>query len=267
MAAIVIGLIILLSNLVISAALPIEAQTVAQKPSFEVTSVKLNNSGSRFSRTSTGPDGSLRATNVTLRGFIPQFYGVPDYQVVGGPDWINTARFDIEGKPQAGLTDPDVAAMMQSLFEDRFQLKIHREVRELPVFLLTVAKDGSKLQRTIEGRAALNGLKPGTSRTNATSAGGEISGSGIAIPKLIEMLVTPLGRPVIDKTNVTGQFDFTLKWSSASNQLRDGLNPVAEPNGASIFTAIQEQLGLRLESSKEPVDVLVIDSMQKPTEN
>jgi uncharacterized protein (TIGR03435 family) len=263
-------------------AVPLASQTPpAQKPSFEVASVKPDNSGSGSSRTSSNSDtGYFRASNVTLRSLIASGFRLFDFQLVGGPDWINTAKFDIEARAESGAIPPptatpdagnrpDVMALMiQSLLEERFQLRVHLETRDLPVFLLTVAKNGPRLQSTVEGRAGPGGLSPGSSRTNLGPAGGEIRGSGIRIAKLMEMLAGRVGRPIIDKTNLTGAYDFSLKWSSAPGpSATAGNDPANELSGPSIFTALQEQLGLRLESAKGPVEVLVIDHVERPSEN
>ncbi len=254
---------------------PAPSQTPAQKAAFEVASIKPNNSGSGSSRTSADSNsGYFKAANVTLRSLIVSSYRLLDFQLVGGPDWINSARFDIEARaeapPAAGTTNASrsdvMVAMMQSLLEDRFQLKVHMETRELPVFMLGVTKDGSKLQPTIEGRAGPGGLSAGSSRSSGTAAGTEISGSGISISRLMNMLSDRLDRPIIDKTNLTGTYDFTLKFAPYATSPA-GPDSATEPIGPSIFTAIQEQLGLRLESARGPVEVLVIDSVSKPSEN
>jgi uncharacterized protein (TIGR03435 family) len=255
------------------AVIPAVSQTPGQKPTFEVASIKPNNSGSGSSRTSADSNsGRLIATNVTLRSFILSCYHLFDFQLVGGPDWMDSARFDFDARAQvaspptsANRTD-EMPLMIQSLLEDRFQLKTHRETRELPVFMLVVVKDGSKLQPTIEGRPGPGGLRAGSSRSSGTAAGTEMSGSGISISGLIDMFSTRVGRPIIDKTNLAGTYDFTVKFAPyvASPTTLDS---ATEPIGPSIFTAIQEQLGLRLESAKGPVEVLVIDSVSKPSEN
>src|SRR2546425_3181432 len=243
--------------------------SAAQKPAFEVASVKPNSSVSGPARISSGPDGSLRAINTTLRLLILQAYGVFDYQLVGRPDWLDTARFDVEGKAASGIDNRNVLEMLQSLLEDRFKLKVHRETRELPVFILTAAKGGSKLQPAFAGRSGLSGLGPGASRTNVGPAGGELSGNGIGTAKLIDMLVRQVGRPIIDKTSLTGTYDFILKF--APQPTNAGLinvgDAISDPSGPSIFTALTEQLGLRLESGRGPVEVLVIDHAEKPSEN
>jgi uncharacterized protein (TIGR03435 family) len=248
------------------------ARAQSSRPQFEVASIKPNNSGSSSSRSSSdGTSGYFRGANVTVRSLIVSGYRLFDLQVVGGPDWITTARFDIEAKVDRTvlpLREPDaISLMIQSLLEERFQLKMHRETRELPVFTLTVGKSGAKLTCTVEGRPGPGGLKAGSSRSSGTAAGTEMSGSGITIAQLINMLSGPVGRPIIDKTNLTGQYDFTLKFAPLQNVTDPAGDRGAEPIGPSLFTALEEQLGLKLESSKGPVEVLVIDSVSKPSEN
>jgi uncharacterized protein (TIGR03435 family) len=257
------------------AAVAPSAHAQSSRPQFEVASVKANKSGSGSSSTNTN-NGLLRATNVTLRQLILQSFRILDFQLIGGPDWISTERFDIEAKAESGAIPPAgtpaaaraeiQANMMQSLLEDRFQLRSHHESRELPIFTLVLAKDGPKLQPTVEGRPGPGGLTAGSGRTNGNSAGIEMSGSGITMDRLINMLAAQAGRPIINKTNLTGTYDFSLKFAPVANTATSR-DSAAEPTGPSLFTALQEQLGLKLESSKGPVEVLVIDSVSKPTEN
>jgi uncharacterized protein (TIGR03435 family) len=268
----------LLSVVTFMAAAAMAMLSQAQKPTFEVASIKPNNSGSSSSQTSIDDGrGYFSATNVTLKSIIVSCYRLLDYQLVGGPEWVNTARFDFQASADTSTLSPSIstenvkrselmAAMIQSLLEDRFQLKIHWETRELPAFLLVVGKDGSKLQPTVEGRAGPGGLSAGSSRSNGTSAGTEMSGSGISISRLINMLSGRVDRPIIDKTNLAGTYDFTLKFAPYAASPA-ALDSATEPIGPSIFTAVQEQLGLKLESAKGPVEVLVIDSVSKPSEN
>jgi uncharacterized protein (TIGR03435 family) len=276
--------VVLVVAAIAAAVVPLPAQAPpAQKPQFEVASVKPNNSGSGSSGNSIdSKSGYLRAANVSLRALITQAYRLFDFQVVGGPDWINTAKFDIQARAETGTVPPPTATaetsnrndlmllMIQSLLEDRFQLKVHHETRDLPVFALTVAKGGPKLEPTVQGHPGPGSLSPGSSRTNGGAAGVEMSGSGISVARLIALLAPQVGRPIIDKTNLTSQYDFTLKWSPSPRPTAlgpDGPTASSDPSGPSIFTALQEQLGLRLDSAREPVQVLVIDSVQKPSEN
>jgi uncharacterized protein (TIGR03435 family) len=268
------------------AALPVFPQS--QRPTFEVASVKPNTSGTTSSRSSSRGNGHFQGTNLTVKSLIFQAYRVQDFQVIGGPDWINTERFDVEARAAEGTMPPPappgppdptrpepMALMMQALLEERFQLKAHRETREMPIYSLVVARDGHKLKPTVEGQPGPVGLSSGSSRTSPAPGnnGVQMSGSGIYMTTLAAMLGGQLRRTVMDKTNLPGKFDYTLTWSGSSSPI-PALPPAggdaptaAEPAGPSIFTAIQEQLGLRLESTRGPVEVIVIDSVQRPSEN
>jgi uncharacterized protein (TIGR03435 family) len=141
--------------------------------------------------------------------------------------------------------------MVQSLLDERFQLKVRHETREMPVYILSVGKDGSKL-RSPAGET-------GSMRTNGSNGKTNVVATGAPVAALAQMLGQQLRRPVIDKTNLTGLFDFELNWFNA--------NAPTDEVGPSVFTALQEQVGLKLESAKAPVEVLVIESVQKPSEN
>jgi uncharacterized protein (TIGR03435 family) len=174
--------------------------------------------------------------------------------------------------------------MVQSLLEDRLQLKIHRETRELPVYELLVAKGGSKMSLSAD-QSPEKPPEPGSPPLSMPQRGapaprgmmkmgrGSLETNGVPISNFIMGLSQQLGRPVIDKTGLKGFYDIKLQWSPELGQglfapgSAEPAPPPSDASGPSIFTAIQEQLGLRLESAKGPVDVLVIDSVQKPTEN
>jgi uncharacterized protein (TIGR03435 family) len=149
--------------------------------------------------------------------------------------------------------------MMQSLLAERFKLAIHRESKELPVFALVAAKGGSKLKPAGDPKA---------DDGDFTWGRGRIRGMAVTLPEIAEMLSGDLKRTVLDRTGIAGRYDFTLEY--APEIIEPAVNPnekTADPNGPSIFTALQEQLGLRLEASKGPVQILVIDHVEKPTEN
>jgi uncharacterized protein (TIGR03435 family) len=222
---------------------------VAQAPKqFEVASVKPQAPGD--TRVSIQPaPGGFAANGVPLKLLIQVAYGLKDFQVSGGPDWINTERYDILAKAGAGVnpTQEQLIPMLQALLADRFGLKVHLKMKDLPAFALVAGKGGSK-------------LKP-----HAGDAGPTISvGRGVLTCQRIDMagLADALGmqsdRTVMDETGISGEFDFTLKWSPEADQ---------DTSGSSLVTAIQEQLGLKLESTKSPVEVLVIDSAQKASAN
>jgi uncharacterized protein (TIGR03435 family) len=260
--------------------LPTFAQST--RPAFEVASIKPNTSGSGSSRSGTRDGGYFFATNVSLKSLILQAYGLQDFQVSGGPDWIDSDRFDIEARAEAGAVIQDeppdsgrpstFALMLQSLLEERSQLKLRRETRDLPAYLLVVGRDGSKLKATVKGQPGPGGLTFGSARTSGAGRNGlSMSGSGMSAAALARMLGQQLRRTVIDRTNLEGMFDFALTWTpqSPATVLGPGgdVPPAADPSGPSIFTAVQEQLGLRLESTRAPAEVLIIDSVQRPSEN
>jgi uncharacterized protein (TIGR03435 family) len=255
-------LITLIGMSIFAQAIPIFAQEPANRPSFEVASIKVNNSGARNSGTSTRDGGLFIGTNVSVKQLIMQAYRLQDFQVIGGPDWINTAAFDIQARAAEGAVPkptgprdynkPDTLSLMvQSLLDERFQLKVRHETREMPVYILSVGKDGSKL-RSPAGET-------GSMRTNGSNGKTNVVATGAPVAALAQMLGQQLRRPVIDKTNLTGLFDFELNWFNA--------NAPTDEVGPSVFTALQEQVGLKLESAKAPVEVLVIESVQKPSEN
>jgi uncharacterized protein (TIGR03435 family) len=242
------------------------AQQVPLK--FEVSTVKPNASNDNRVMLQNQLGGRFAATGVALKLLMTEAYEVRDFQITGGPGWVNTDRWDIVAKTE-GVTDrlplEKLRPMLKVLIEDRFQLKVHRETKEMPVYALTVAKGGSKLQA--------NSGEPGPMLRMGR---GELIGKKVAMPMILQVLSQQLRRPVLDKTDLKGEYDFTLTWTpepgaGAGPGPPGGPGPDAAPpvdlSGPSIFTAIQEQLGLRLESIKGPADVVVIDSVEKPTDN
>jgi uncharacterized protein (TIGR03435 family) len=214
------------------------------------------------------PGGHYTATGVTLKLLIGQAYDVREFQISGGPSWIGSDRYDINAKAE-GLPDrvrPDVMRpLLRNLVEDRFKLKTHTESKEMPVYALVIGKSGSKLKAS-EG-------EPGPSLRMGR---GQLTGKKIAMAMLAQQLSQQLGRTVIDKTGLTGDFDFVLEWTPEPGQGGGAFGgpppppealPQADSSGPTLFTAVQEQLGLRLESQKGPVPILIIDSVEKPTEN
>ncbi|WP_158823559.1 TIGR03435 family protein [Granulicella sp. S156] len=250
--------------------LPLVAASVAAAPPvFEAATVKINKSGSSGSH-SDFDDGRYSATNIALKNLMHRSaYGVPEPRILGGPKWLDSERFDIEAKVDSSFVDqmrtlsPEQRklqrqAMFQQLLADRFKLAVHWETLELPVYALVVAKNGPKLQVS---------TKPGSGTSSST---GQLTAEGMTLAEiaqaLTQELATELGRVVIDKTGIAGRYDVTLKWTpDASGAPAD--NGTENSSGPSIFTAMQEQLGLKLESTKGPVQVLVIDHVEMPSEN
>jgi uncharacterized protein (TIGR03435 family) len=228
---------------------------------FEVTSVKPNKSGNGSSRFNFR-HGRLTATNVSLKSCIYFAYRIKDYQI-SGPDWLNSERYDIAAKAASGVPDEQLMPMLQTLLRDRFKLRLHRQTKERPVYALVVGKGGSKLHE----------VEAGPGKDNAGR--GHLSAQKISMPRLAEILSRHMDRPVLDMTGVKGVFDLTLDYTPddarGTPAPRDGgVEAIAtdSPTGPSIFVALQEQLGLKLEARKGPVEILVIDYAEKvPTEN
>lgn len=235
---------------------------------FDVASIKPSDPSSHGMSVGISPSGSFRATGVTLMSLIQQAYDVRGFQVSGGPGWITTDRYDIITKNEnAGPTEADLIRMndsqrnefrdtmmkrLRALIEDRYQLKTHRETKEMQVYGLMVAKGGPKLQTMQPG-----GRDSSLSVSHGNEANMHVTAKGLPMANLVKYLSDQSGRQVIDETGLTGKYDFQLVFAP----------DLGEIEGPSLFTALQEQLGLKLESKKGPVEVIVIDGAEKPSEN
>ncbi len=239
-----------------------QAKTDAPKE-FEVASIKPSAPGGRGVRIQMAPGGRLDVSNVTLKILIQQAYGVKDFQISGGPGWINSDRYDVVAKADGDVGRAEqLRPLIQKLLADRFQLTIHRDTKELPVYALVVGKNGPKLKES-----ASNG--PGA---QIRMGRGVINGQAMGMGMLASELSRPLGRTVIDRTGLKGQYEIKLEWTPEDGPGHgpgDGPESAPPPDttGPSLFTALQEQLGLKLESSKGPVEIIVIDRVEKPSEN
>jgi uncharacterized protein (TIGR03435 family) len=277
---------------------------------FEVASVKTNTSGPTMMMMRTLPS-SFNVTNLPLRMLITQAYRLSSYQFVGGPSWIDSARFDINAKAPAGSTPNQTMLMLRGLLADRFKLKVHAETREVPIYALVLARSdgklGPKLTKTTddcqkvqeERQAAIKAaggglgrgrgpLPPGimpapgerpicTTSMNATppTGGGPpvitMRAGGQTIAALARTLSSNLNRHVIDRTGLEGLYDYELQYAMQQAGLtttQPGGNTPAAPidDGPTIFDSLRE-LGLKLESERGPVEHLVIDSVERPTED
>jgi uncharacterized protein (TIGR03435 family) len=243
-----------MQNLMMLIAFFVVAQNPASK--FDVASIKPANSG-RPGMSIQTETGRFKAINATVSFLIQYAYGIKDFQLSGGPGWIGSDTFDIDATGEKA-DDRQFPQMMRGLLADRFQLKFHQETRTLPVYDLVVAKDGPRLKQASE-----------TETAGTRGGGNQITVSKGTVQNLASLLSNILGRKVIDKTGLTGDYDMTLKWTPDDTQpppLKPN-GPPPDPNSPSIFTAVQEQLGLKLESSRGPVEVMVVDSVQKPSAN
>ena len=268
------------------------APTVAPSaplPSFEVASIKPNRSGDTIGGALMPPE-RYTATNLPIKGLIEFAYNVQDFQLSGGPSWITSERYDVDAKvddSRAGelrklsfwRRRDQMRLMVQSLLTDRFSLLLSHKTEILPIYALVIAKTGAKLQESKPNKNDSSGAKGHVGQEGEFSISqGQLTAQRFSIEGLVWLLSRPLGRPVVDRTGLKGNYDFTLQWSPdeghgamAKVQTDDGPGTAAAPlpgsSGPSIFTAIQEQLGLKLESTKGPLDVIVIDYIERPSEN
>ena len=253
-------------------------QTPATAPAFEVASVKPApppaNPGELKVQIGSDP-GMIDYKNVSLKTVIARAYRMKEFQI-SGPDWIETARFDILAKVPPNAPKGQIPPMLQNLLAERFKLTVHREQKVMPVYAMVVAKSGFKL-RPLEG-------EPEGRMRNMFSPKGRAFSGQMTLSALAAALSQMLDRPVLDLSGIKGAYDIDLEWvpdeheSSALTKMQimggpagggaEAHGEAADPNGQSIFGALQEKLGLRLEGRKSPVDILVVDGAEKvPTEN
>jgi uncharacterized protein (TIGR03435 family) len=244
------------------------------RPQFEVASIRPSkpDTPSTFGVGNGGGGGR----NVTLKTLIAFAYGLQQYQILDGPGWISSDRFDIEARAADPKTPPDrLKLMLQSLFADRFKLLVHRETKLSNVYVLVVAKGGPKITLSADQTSSdVNGPSaPGAGPNHGAIrlGSGSMIGNAAPISRFANLLSQRLDRTVIDKTNLTGRFDIRLQWTPdvGENPLDPAANPlpISPPDAPSIFVAIEEQLGLKLKPGKELVQFLVVDHVEKPSEN
>ena len=223
-------------------------------PEFEVATVKPS-ALQPIGQTSKRMDWNSERLNfsyVSLKDVIGRAYRVQQYQI-SGPDWLESERFDITAKLPPGSSSLQVAQMLQGLLADRFKMAIHRETKELPVYALVVAKGGPKLKSSESDY----GISTNSNRTRLHVT------AKATMPRFAEFLSGEIGRPVVDQTGLTSAYDFTIDWA-----VDDAIAPNDSSAGPSVFTALQEQLGLKLDSSKGPVEIFVVDHANRsPSEN
>ena len=253
-------------SLTFLAALPLLGQQ------FEVASIKVSNPPpeKRGSSSMNTGGGGVRATNYSVFQLILQALGAQSYQLSGGPSWVRDDRFDIvarndgaeERVPPGDVSRQEAQiarhrARLRNLLETRFQLVLREEVKELPVYSLTVDKGGPKLKEAEP--------KGGTSINNGNGAG-SIKGEGLTMARICTALGSVLQRPVVDETGLTGAYDLELKYST-DEAMAGKEKAIEDITGPTIFTAVRESLGLRLTGKKGPVKTWVIERVEKPSEN
>ncbi len=254
-------------------------------PAFEVASIKENVSASDNASVRAQPGGRVSVSNNSLRNIIRNAYNVQNYQIIGGPDWINTVRWDINAKAPDDAPPQQLLLMLRTLLADRFKLVVRDETREMPIYALILARPdgrlGSQLRASAVDCAAIfaaakaKGETPPPTTNGRPTCGtrttrGNMMTTGVTMTDLARNLAPFTGRPVVDKTGLTGAFDVDLTWTPEQGPPGpDGTAAAAPPSSdsVSLYTAVQEQLGLKLDAQRGPVDVLVIDSVQRPVED
>lgn len=237
----------------------LSAARAQQSQSFEVASIKPSRNNNADSNLDSAPGGRLTATNITVRELIRLAFGVKDFQIERAPGWLESERYDIAAK-SAILEKTSLAeeqSQVRELLADRFRLTTHRETKQTQVYLLVVSKDGPKLTAHNDGTGS------GTRK-----ACGHLAGKRLTLDTIATVLSRQFERDVLNRTDLPGKYDFQLDWAPDS-----GPCPLAADSEGSasalpsIFTAIQQQLGLKLESAKGPVEFLVIDRVERPSAN
>jgi uncharacterized protein (TIGR03435 family) len=265
---------------------PPPGSTPAKAPEWAVISIKPDNGADHGMRFFFTPDG-ISFNNIPVQMILRQAFNLQDDLIFGAPDWVKSDRYDVEAK----VDGADVAAlktipydqrgvMLQSLLADRFKMVTHTETRTLPVYELHIAKSGLKLHQATPGDTYPHGIKApdgSAARSGMMMMGrGNFTGQAVSLTVLIKQLSQQLHRTIVDKTGLTGNYDFNLRWSPeqdlgggppGSEGSPHETPPPPTDSGPTIFTALEEQLGLKLESTKGTVTTLVIDHIEKPSEN
>jgi uncharacterized protein (TIGR03435 family) len=222
----------------------------SRENSFEVASIKVNASGVDGSIVNFPETGRLTVTNASLKTLIRNAYGIQNDQIVGGPAWLDRDKFDIQAKTSGPIREEQEGPLLLNLLKERFHLSVHRDARELPIYVMTVAPGGPKFKEHIgDSGFQHNSRGPGKAQMDMAR---------VSMHQIAAMIGKQTGRIVDDRTGLRGYYDFTLTWDP--DQTADSQEP-------SIFVALQEQLGLNLRAAKGTVPVLVVDRAEKPDAN
>ena len=229
----------------------------APEPAFDAASIKLHPPPITMSSDPSVRGSLMVGTASTLADMITVAYGVRYEQISGGPNWLASEHYDLEARAETGapLTRDRAMAMLRTLLADRFQLKLHRESKETPVYELVVAKNGP------EFKPSAPDAKPGWFTRGVATGQLHMEASRATMEALARQLTRSAGRPVLDKTGLAGDYTFTLEWLPA-----DGA-AAPDSNTSTVFTAVHEQLGLKLNPARDPIEMLVIDHAEKPRAN
>jgi bla regulator protein blaR1 len=233
-------------------------------PAFDVASVKPSDPANRRMYLDSLSGGRLTARSVSLSWLVQFAYHLESYQISGGPGWMVTSRYDVMARAEDSTTGEDrIRQMAQTLLADRFALKVHTESRELPIYRMVTVKAGKELHKVAACAAP-------ECPVFEMSIGGQLTARGATMEDFTHAMTDLTGRPVRNQTGLAGQYDFRLSWTpddATPGAVGPRGSPAPDPTLASVFTALTEQLGLKLQSDKGPVDVYVIDHAEKASEN
>jgi uncharacterized protein (TIGR03435 family) len=235
-----------------------------ERPTFEVASVKPRTlPGTTLSAPQGArPGGAFGMVNSTVERLVTYAYDLPDYQVIGGPAWVRTDRFDIAARAGREASVPDIRRMLQSLLEDRFKLRTHTEQREMTLYKLVMARGDGRLGPNI--KESDDECKRLVQRPPNVPAGAVTVTGCSTIAHLARSSAQTMAAPVTDATGLVGPFEYAFYYSSGGEGLRAGTSISPDVSAPAFPSALQEQLGLKLEAARGPVEVLVIDSVERP---
>lgn len=230
---------------------------LAAQLQFDVASVKENRSGAAGGTFRFVPDGGVRATNMPARSFITIAHGLEPYQLVGLPDWGRDLRYDLDARPAGRVARDESRQMLQALLADRFKVKFHRESRQIDGFAMVRVRQNVLGPSMRPSTVACDGVAPLSDRCRESRVGVDTMRLvGAPLSTLVQMVVSKVGAPIADETGLMGAFDLELVWTD---------DTVPTDDRRSIYTALQEQLGLRLERRRVTADVFVVDRIERPS--
>jgi uncharacterized protein (TIGR03435 family) len=230
---------------------------------FDAASVRQNTSGEQGGGTSSG-SGHMTTRNASLRSLLLHAFPIQETQLVGGPGWLDSDRFDVVAKAAGKTPDADLRVMLQNLLVERFSLKMHVETRSLPIYALALAHEDGRLGPDLH--PGTTGRYPGEiayTGGGLSAAGQSMVMRGATMPELAASLSAKLERTVVDRTGLDGRFELELRYTMPDGPAMTASDPAGR--APDLFTALQEQLGLKLEATRAPIDVLVIDGAEHPT--
>jgi uncharacterized protein (TIGR03435 family) len=270
------GVNLKITGLALAFGLALAQPQTAARPEFDVASIKPVKGDCKVPVSMGVGYGTALERCVTLKMLVTVAYQLQSFQISGGPGWIDSDRYDLDAKAEDAKSGPDKSRLMlQTLLADRFKLTLHREMKQSPVYELVLARGGPKIKLSSDQDSPeVNGPSQpggGPNHGGIRMGAGSLIGNAAKLALFAKILSQRLNRPIVDKTNLAGRYDIQLTWTPGVGENPFGPGgyslPPSDSDGPSVFAAIQEQLGLKLESARAPVEVWVVDRAERPTEN